>query len=126
MTQSMSMMETRHNGLGTYVGLPEETTCETAPCPPAFLEYTWYVLLAYAMLGQAWGVVIPSVGGALLALLAAACFLSVGAQTSRVYAPVALALCTGVFVLAAQFLFFSELSLANSFVVGFIGWLFTL
>jgi hypothetical protein len=42
-----------------------------------------------------------------------------------VYAPVALALCTGVFVIAAQFLFFSKLSLANNFVIGFIGWLFT-
>jgi hypothetical protein len=125
MTQSKSVMETKRNELGVSAGFPEETTYETAPCPPAFLEYTWYVLLAYAMLGQAWGVVIPSVGGALLALLAAACFLSVGVQTPRVYAPVALALCTGVSVIAIQFLFFSELSLANAYVIGFIGWLFT-
>lgn len=110
-------------GNGVYAGFPEETICETASCPPAFLEYTWYVLLAYAMLGQAWGVVIPSVGGALLAILAAACFLSIGSQTSRVYAPVALALCTGVSVIAVQFFFHRALSLENSVI--FIGWFLT-
>ena len=124
MIRSNSVMETTQKELGVYAGLPEETTCETAPCPPALLEYTWYVLLAYGMLGQAWGAVIPSVAGAALALLAAACIFRVGAQASRVYAPVALALCTGVFVIAAQYLFFNALSLTNS--TAFIVWLFTI
>src|SRR5262245_52909290 len=115
------MMETTHKKQGVYVGLSEETTSETAPCPPALFEYTWYVGLAYAILGGVWGVIIPSVGGTLLALLAAGCVLSVGAQASRVYAPVALVLCTVVSVIAVQFFFFSERSLANS--TPFIGWL---
>jgi O-antigen ligase len=117
------VMATTHNDLGVYAGLQKETTCEAASSPPAFLEYTYYVLLAYAMLGLAWGIVIPSVGGALLAVLAAACFLSVGVQASRVYAPVALALCTGISVIAVQFFFHSAEALENS--IGVIGWLFT-
>lgn len=121
MTRLKSMMERTHEEPGVSAGFQEEATCETAPYPSAFLEYSWFVILAYATLGQAWGVVIPLVGGALMALLAAACLLSVGDQTLRVYAPFAWALCTGVFVIAVQFLFFSARSLDNSIV--FIGWL---
>jgi hypothetical protein len=114
-------MATTRNELGVYAGFPEETACETVSCPPAFLEYTWYGVLAYAMLGQAWGVVIPVVGGAMFAVLAAACLLSTAAQVFRVYAPVALALCTGVSVIAVQYFFHSELSLSQTW--SFIGWL---
>jgi hypothetical protein len=114
-------MATTHHELGTYAGFPQVATCETTASPPAFLEYMWYASLAYAMLGQAWGVVIPSVGGALLAVLAAACFLSVGAQTRRVYAPVALTFYTGCSVIGVQFLFHSEQSL--DYAITFVGWL---
>lgn len=111
------------NETGVYAGVPEETNEKTASCPPAFLEYSWYVLLAYAMLGQAWGVVIPSLGGALLGLLAVVCFFTVGAQISQVYAPVALAIATGVSMMAVQYFLHSEQSLYES--IPFIGWLFT-
>jgi O-antigen ligase len=117
------VMATTRNDLGVYAGFQKETTCEAASCPPAFLEYSWYVLLAYGMLNQAWGIVIPSAGGMLLAVLAAACFLSVGARASRVYAPVALALCTAISMIAVQFFFHSAQALENS--IGAIGWLFT-
>lgn len=113
-----------HNEPGIDAGVVEETICETASCPSAFLEYIWYLLLAYAMLNSAWGVVIPSVGGALMAVLAAACFLSIGVHASRLYAPIAFALCTGISVIAMQFFFYSVRSLENS--IGFFGWLFSL
>ena len=115
------MIETTHEKLKVYAGFPEEATCEPSPCPPAFMEYTWYVLLAYAMLGQAWGVVIPAIGGMMSALLAAACVFSIGGQATRVYRPVALALCTVVSVIAIQFFFHSEQSLNNTYP--FVGWL---
>lgn len=115
-------MATTSNRLGIYAAYPKETPSETASCPPAFLEYTWYVVLAYAMLGEAWGVVIPAMGGAMFVLLAAACSLSIGAQALRVYAPVALALCTGVSVIAIQYLSHSEQSLNST--IPFVGWLF--
>jgi hypothetical protein len=101
-----------------YTGFPQVASCETTSCPPAFLEYSWYLILAYAMLGPVWGVVIPSVGGALLIALAVACFFSVGAQT---FAPVALALLTGLSVIAVQFFFHSARSFDDSII--FVGWL---
>jgi hypothetical protein len=74
------------------------------------------------MLGQAWGVVIPAIGGMMFALLAAACLFSIGGQATRVYTPVALALCTTVSVIAIQFFFHSEQSLNNTYP--YIAWLF--
>jgi hypothetical protein len=117
------VMPTLRQDLGIYSGFPEAATREATSCPPAFLEYIYYVILAYAMLGHAWGVVIPAVGGGLLALLAIACFLSVGTQISRVYAPVALALCTAFSVFAVQLFLHSEQSLDHS--TAFVGWVFT-
>jgi O-antigen ligase len=117
-------MATRRNELGVYPSSFEVATSETTSYPPAFLEYMWYVSLAYAMLGQAWGVVIPSVGGALLAIIAAACFLSVGAQIRRVYAPVAFAFFTGFSVVAVQFFLHDEQALDHC--MPFVGWLLTL
>src|SRR5687767_5036831 len=116
------MPQTR-NLQGVYVGLPIEKACETASYPPAFLEYMWYASLCYAMLGQVWGIVIPSVGGAILLLLAAACFLNVVGQTLRVYEPVALALCTGTFLIAIGFIFHEWTEQAWYEAVTFVGWL---
>jgi hypothetical protein len=109
--------------VGIYTDFPKTVTCETTSCPPAWLEYIWYMSLAYAMLGQAWGVVIPSVGGALLAVLAAASFLSVSTHAQRVYAPVVSALCAGFSVIGVQFFVHSSQSL--DLCMAFVGWLFT-
>jgi O-antigen ligase len=114
-------MATTRNELGKYAGLTEETTHETTICPPALFEYVWYVILVYGALGQAWGVVIPSVNGTLLMLLAAACLFTGGVRAPRLYAPVAFALCTGISVIAVQVFFHSEMALSNS--IPFIGWL---
>lgn len=111
--------------MGTWLPVDDRVgdASEPVPSPPAIFEYTWYGILGYAMLGQAWGIVIPSVGGALLALLAAACVASVGARAPRVYAPVAPAICMGISIIAVQFLFYGGRALESSMV--FIGWLFT-
>ncbi len=113
-------MATTRNELGKHAGLTEETTYESAICPPALFEYVWYVILVYGTLGQVWGMVIPSVNGALLALLGVACFFT-GVRAPRLYTPVAFALCTGISVLAVQFFFHSDMALSNS--ISFIGWL---
>jgi len=115
-------MYTTHEKLGVYPSFPEETTGEPAPCPPAFLEYTWYVTLAYSMLDQSWGVHIPMIGGMMFAILAAACLFSIGGQATRLYTPVALVLWTTVSVIAIQIYFHSEQSLNNTYP--YIGWLF--
>jgi O-antigen ligase len=114
-------MTTAHNEMGRCVALRETQSCGKNVCPPALFEYVWYVILVYGTLGQAWGIVVPLVNGALLMLLAAACLLLIGTEAPRVYAPMALALCTGMSVIAIQFFFHSELALSSSFP--FVGWL---
>jgi hypothetical protein len=114
-------MATARNEIGRYVGLAERAHYRTNICPPALFECVWYVILVYGTLGQAWGVVIPLVNGALLALLAAACLFLIGTEAPRVYAPMALAFCTGISVIAVQFFFHSELAVSASFP--FVGWL---
>ena len=104
-------------------GFVGSTAGETNIYPPAFLEYTWYASLAYAMLGQVWGIVIPSVGGAVLVLLAAICMLNVGDQVLQVYKPVAWALWTGIFVITIQFFFHEGDERASTETIFFIGWL---
>lgn len=51
--------------MGTWLPVDDRVgdASEPVPSPPAIFEYTWYGILGYAMLGQAWGIVIPSVGG---------------------------------------------------------------
>ena len=101
----------------------EPTTSKPASCPPAFLEYIWYVSFIYGMLGQVWGIVIPLVGGAILVLLAASCFLNVGGQALRVYKPVAWAFCTGALVIAIQLLFHQGTQQALTEGIAFVEWL---
>ena len=96
---------------------------ETAVCPPAFLEYAWYVSLIYATLGQVWGIVIPSVGGVVLVLLAAGCWLSMSDQALRVYKPIAWALWTGILMIVIQVLFHRESTEAWTEGVIFVNWI---
>lgn len=104
-------------------GFAEQTAGEIAVYPPAFLEYAWYASLAYGMLGQVWGIEIPSVGGAVLVFLAAICMLNVGDHALRVYKPIAWALCTGIFVITIQFFFHTSEERAWTESMYFLGWL---
>lgn len=116
-------MVASRNGLAGQEGFPCEPISATVPCPPAFLEYLWYASLFYAMLGGALGIVIPSVGGMILILMAAACFVSVGHQAFRVYQPISWAVCTGILLIAIQLLFHEESSQAFSEGIAFVGWI---
>ncbi len=101
----------------------ERTTPESGVYPPAFLEYAWYVNLIYMFLGQAWGIVIPWVGGVIWVVVAAGCFLSVHAQALRVYKPVALALGTGILMIAIQLLFHGESGITWQKCIDFLAWI---
>lgn len=114
------------NELAMQAGFPRETASATAPCPPAYLEYLWYVSLVYAMLGQAWGIVIPSVGGLLLVVIAVACFQRMGTWAAHVYKPIVWALATGILLIAIQLLFHEEDQQALSEGIAFVGWIATL
>src|SRR4026207_178705 len=114
-------MPTTRNDVRLYADWVEPASSETTSCPPAFLEYIFYVSLAYAMLGEAWGVVIPSLGGSVLALLAATCVLSIGGGASRVFATAAFPIATAFSVLAVQFFFHDDEPFDHSLT--FVGWL---
>lgn len=74
-------------------------------CPPAYLEYVWYLYLFYWMLGAVWNVVIPAVGGVIWVLIALVSFFQVSNRASLVYKPVAWGLCTGFLSIGIQILF---------------------
>lgn len=101
----------------------ERTTAVAPLHPPAYLEYIWYINLAYAILGKALNIIIPSVGGAIWLVLAATCVLSVGVQNLRVYKPVAWALGSGVLVVSIQLLFHEQSSMAVHEVIDCIAWM---
>ncbi|UVT19557.1 MAG: O-antigen ligase family protein [Nitrospira sp.] len=56
-------------------------------------------------------------------ILAVSCFLSVTAKAVQVYAPVALAFCTGISTLAIHFMFFEVNDNAMAEALYFLGWL---
>lgn len=116
-------MAVTHNLQNVDVGPVEGSPSDRRSYPPAFLEYAWYLSLFYTMLGSAWGVVIPAVGGALWVIVAASCFLSVSGQASRVYRPVALALSTGILLIAIQLVFHPESQRALGEGIFILGWL---
>lgn len=91
---------------------------------PVYLEYAWYTSLAYATLGQAWGVEIPVLGGALLVLVAVACIASVGDRIVQTYEPARLALLAGVLIIGISYSAYSEQSFGGG--IAFVGWLCTL
>lgn len=99
---------------------PGDVASKEAMHIPAYLEYGWYAVLAYAMVGTAWGMVIPAMGKVSLVALAAACFLAVGSQASRVYAPVRWAFGAGISVVLISYVFHSEASLEESY--GYVEW----
>ena len=118
-------MATTRNVQGLSTVLTARTVSDSVSYPPAFLEYVWYAAVAYAMLGQAWGIVIPSVGGVVWVLIAIGCFLSVSHQAARVYAPVGWALAAGISMLAIELIFHGGEgeSRAISEGIAIIGWL---
>jgi len=116
-------MATTRNLHGVPVGLPERTAPKSAAYPPAFLEYAWYVCLVYALLGQAWGIVIPLVGGLIWMLIAAACLMSAGGRELSIYKPVAWAFCTGALMIGIELLFHEWNEKAAVEATAFVQWL---
>ncbi|MBK9945669.1 MAG: O-antigen ligase family protein [Nitrospira sp.] len=111
------------NVQGIHTNLERQPEYVNTSEPPAFLEYAWYVSLAYAMLGEVWGIVIPSVGGIILVLIAVGCLLSVGSSFVRVYEPAAWGFCTAMLIIIIQFLFHTMGRAAWSEGIALVGWL---
>lgn len=115
-------MTTIRNLQGDEVSIASQSAYGIGLYPSAFWEYAWYLSLFYTMLGSAWGVVIPALGGALWVIVATGCFLSISGQALRVYRPVALALGTGILLIIIQLVFHKESPRALSEGIFILGW----
>jgi len=93
--------------------------------PPSAIEYTFYGVLCYSMLGEAWGVSVPMGGAGLLAILAGLCLMHFGPRAIDVCRPIALALGCAISTLLLQLVFHGE-SLLNGHMRGFITWTLSL
>ena len=92
--------------------------------PPAFYEYSFYAVMTYAHLGQAWGLNVPSLGATALVLLAIACLIHVHTRMVEVFAPIWLALCCAIGVIAVQVYSHSEEPIDET--TPFVTWLLML
>lgn len=101
------------------------TVVRTHPqAPPVYLEYAWYVSLTYATVGEPWGVSIPIAGAGLLVILTMACVYYVGDRVFEVYAPASWALCTGIVVIAINYVFYDVYPLGGT--LSFVNWICTM
>jgi len=91
--------------------------------PPAFLEYSYYAILFYAMFGAAWGVSIPMAGAGLLAGLSILCVLHFGnsVRLINVCKPIAFALGCAMSILLLQLVLHGE-SFGNEALRSFVTW----
>lgn len=96
----------------------------SASVPPAFYEYSFYAVMTYAHLGQAWGVNVPSLGATVLVLLAVGCLVSVHTRMVEAFAPIGFALCCGIGVIAVQVGLHSEEPIDET--TPFVTWLLML
>lgn len=111
------------DSLNTRAGVAMPIAKHVGPCPPALLEYAWYVSLVYAYLGAAWGIAVPAVGGAILVLLAVACVLSIGDRVISLCRPVAWGFYTGISVVLIEVIFHDLTEGAMPELIAFVGWL---
>ena len=86
--------------------------------PPAFVEYAYYVIIVYSIMGVAWGISVSLVGAASLAALAAYCTLQMG--TWAILRLVAMPLACAASFLLVQLLVHEE-GLVRPYVTWILG-----
>jgi O-antigen ligase len=89
--------------------------------PPASFEYTYYALLAFQYLGNAWGLEVPLLGAGTLAALAGACLIRSGSRATTVYAPIVFPLACAISFVTLQIIVHNE-SLMGSDCRAFVTW----
>lgn len=111
MTQSPKAHSVRNKSIGT---------------PSSVVEYAYYVLLLYQMVGTGWGIPAPPFGpSGMLAGLAGLCILYSGPRAIDVYRPIAFALGCGIFTLFIQMVVHQE-SILEEQMRSFVTWIPTL
>ena len=93
------------------------------PIPSAWVEYAYYLSIAYSTLGPGVGLLIPVVGGGLVFFLAAMCILQLRSCAKKVYSPIGLLLaCAASFVLIQAIIHDESLNSQGmrSFIIGIL------
>ena len=89
------------------------------PIPSAWVEYAYYLSIAYSTLGPGLGLLIPIVGGGLVFFLAAMCILQLRSCAKKVYSPIGLLLACVLSFVLIQVIIHDE-SLISQNMRGFI------
>ncbi len=93
--------------------------------PPRFVEYAYYAITAYGMLGDVWGLSVPLLSAGLLVVLAAFCLMRLGSRATVVYAPIVFPLGCAISFVALQVFLHGE-SLMGGDARPFVPWLLAL
>src|SRR5437867_3597471 len=89
--------------------------------PPRLLEYAYYLLVSYSLLGSLFVRPIPLLAGGTMAALAAFCIVRLGSCTKKVLAPVAPLLACAISFILMQIAIHGE-SITDSTIRSFITW----
>lgn len=76
--------------------------------PPLWVEYTYYALIFYGIMGSGLGVSLPMLAGGMMVVLAAVCILRQGSRAIAVHKPIALPLACALSFLAVQVVVYDE------------------
>jgi hypothetical protein len=90
--------------------------------PPQSVEYGYFAYLLYLLVGTAWGLSVPMLGGVGLAMLVGLCIANAGSRWTIVYAPILYALACAISYVALQLIVHGEPVMAGS-VRTFIDWI---
>jgi O-antigen ligase len=93
--------------------------------PHALFEYAYYAVIAFQLLGNAWGLVVPLLGAGMLAVLAGACLIYSGSRAITADAPILFPLACVISFVALQIIVHNE-SLMGSDCRAFVTWLLAL
>jgi O-antigen ligase len=101
---------------------PISVVLKSSGAPSSAVEFTYYALVLYAILGTAWGISINLLGAGALALLAMLCLEAAGSRRSKIYAPITLLLCCAISFIAVQVVFHDE-EIMGPAVRPFVTWI---
>lgn len=103
-------------------GLQIQMAQDVRYLPPPSVEYGYFAYLLYLLVGTAWGLAVPMIGGAGLAVLAALCVMRAGSRWVTIYAPITYAVACASSYVALQLMLHHEPVMEGS-VRTFIDWI---
>lgn len=93
--------------------------------PPCLVEYAYYVLLFYGIMGSALGLSVGMLGAGMLAVLAGFCVMRLGSSARAIYAPIIFPIGCAMSHIAVQLALHGE-SLMGDHVRDYVTWILAL